>query len=80
MSEMRESGVIISRRCIAGEGCRYGYSFSASGDPGSGSQIVIRGLSSMGNNRPLIVIDGIPQYKLSQDFDLSSADQEDHQQ
>jgi len=26
---------------------------SASGDPGSGSQLVIRGLSSMGNSQPL---------------------------
>jgi len=49
---------------------------SASGDPGSGSQIVIRGLSSMGNSKPLIVIDGIPQFKIS-NMDLSSADQED---
>jgi TonB-linked SusC/RagA family outer membrane protein len=50
---------------------------SASGDPGSGSQLVIRGLSSMGNNKPLIVIDGIPQSRVASDFDLSSADQED---
>jgi TonB-linked SusC/RagA family outer membrane protein len=50
---------------------------SASGDPGSGSQIVIRGLSSMGNNKPLIVIDGIPQDNVSAGFDLSSADSED---
>ncbi len=50
---------------------------SASGDPGSGSQLVIRGLSSMGNNQPLIVIDGIPQFKVSSNFDLSSADSED---
>jgi TonB-linked SusC/RagA family outer membrane protein len=50
---------------------------SASGDPGSGSQLVIRGLSSMGNSRPLIVIDGIPQFRVSDGFDLSSADIED---
>jgi TonB-linked SusC/RagA family outer membrane protein len=50
---------------------------SASGDPGSGSQLVIRGISSMGNNKPLIVIDGIPQYAVPGDFDLSSADAED---
>lgn len=50
---------------------------SNSGDPGSGSQIVIRGLSSMGNSRPLIVIDGIPQQKVSENFDLTSADSED---
>ncbi len=50
---------------------------SASGDPGSGSQIVIRGLSSMGNSKPLIVIDGIPQFKVGGSIDLSAADQED---
>lgn len=50
---------------------------SSSGDPGSGSQLVIRGLSSMGNSRPLIVIDGIPQMRVSAGFDLASADQED---
>ena len=50
---------------------------AASGDPGSGSQLVIRGLSCMGNSQPLIVIDGIPQFRVSRDFDLSSADTED---
>lgn len=51
---------------------------SFSGDPGSGSSIVIRGLGSLGNARPLIVVDGIPQsVVISQDFDLGSADQED---
>jgi TonB-dependent SusC/RagA subfamily outer membrane receptor len=50
---------------------------SASGDPGSGSQMVIRGLSSIGNNRPLIVIDGIPSFRVGENFDLSSADTED---
>lgn len=50
---------------------------SASGDPGSGSQLVIRGLSGMGNSQPLIVVDGIPQMRVSRDFDLASADTED---
>jgi TonB-linked SusC/RagA family outer membrane protein len=51
---------------------------SASGDPGSGSSIVIRGLGSLGNARPLIVVDGIPQaVAVGSDFDFSSADQED---
>jgi outer membrane receptor protein involved in Fe transport len=50
---------------------------SASGDPGSGSQLVIRGLSSMGNSKPLIVIDGIPQNRVREDFDLTSATSED---
>ena len=34
---------------------------SLSGDPGKGSSIVIRGLSSLGGANPLIVVDGIPQ-------------------
>lgn len=51
---------------------------SLSGDPGSGSTIVIRGLGSLGNARPLIVVDGIPQTVIiASDFDFSSADQED---
>ena len=50
---------------------------SFSGDPGSGSSIVIRGLGSLGSANPLIVVDGIPQAAASSDFDFSSADQED---
>lgn len=50
---------------------------SFSGDPGSGSAIVIRGLGSLGNANPLIVVDGIPQSVPSSDFDFTSADQED---
>jgi TonB-linked SusC/RagA family outer membrane protein len=50
---------------------------SSSGDPGSGSAIVIRGLSSIGNNKPLIVIDGIPQEKVPSNIDLSSSNTED---
>jgi len=49
-----------------------------SGDPGSGSSIVIRGLGSLGNARPLIVVDGIPQSAtVSRNQDLGSMDQED---
>src|SRR5690625_2945586 len=34
---------------------------SSSGQPGSGSRIIIRGVSSMiGNNQPLFVVDGVP--------------------
>ena len=51
---------------------------SASGDPGSGSQIVIRGLGSMGGSKPLIVVDGIPQeVRIDPTFDFGGADQED---
>jgi TonB-linked SusC/RagA family outer membrane protein len=76
MADMRESGAVSAADALQGRVAGLDI-MNASGDPGSGSQIVIRGLSSMGNNRPLVVIDGIPQFKLSQDFDLSSADQED---
>jgi hypothetical protein len=51
---------------------------AVSGDPGSGSSIVIRGMGSLGNARPLIVVDGIPQAIAAADnFDFASADQED---
>ena len=50
---------------------------SFSGDPGSGSSIVIRGLGSLGSSSPLIVVDGIPQSVRASNFDFSSADQED---
>jgi len=50
---------------------------ASSGDPGSGSSIVIRGMGSLGNNNPLIVVDGIDQNIQTQDFNFSSADQHD---
>ena len=51
---------------------------SSSGDPGSGSQIVIRGLGSLGNSKPLIVVDGISMdIRIDDNFDFGGADQED---
>lgn len=50
---------------------------AASGDPGSGSQLVIRGLSTLSNAFPLIVVDGIPRNVSQGDFDFSTATQED---
>ena len=41
---------------------------ASSGDPGSGSSIVIRGMGSLGNNNPLIVVDGIDQNIQTQDL------------
>ncbi len=38
--------------------------------------IIIRGLRSLGNGRPLVVIDGVPQFRVSQNFDIISADAE----
>lgn len=50
---------------------------SSSGDPGSGSQIIIRGLGSLGNAKPLIVVDGISMdIRINDDFDFGGADQE----
>lgn len=74
--EMQDVGVTSAADALQGKISGLDI-ISASGDPGSGSQIVIRGLSSIGNNKPLIVIDGIPQDKVNSNIDLSSADQED---
>ena len=74
--DIKDAGVLSATDALQGRVSGLDI-ISASGDPGSGSQLVIRGLSSMGNNKPLIVIDGIPQSRVASDFDLSSADQED---
>jgi TonB-linked SusC/RagA family outer membrane protein len=74
--EMQEAGFISASDALQGKVSGLDI-IAASGDPGSGSQLVIRGLSGMGNAQPLIVIDGIPQDRVRQDFDLSSADSED---
>jgi TonB-linked SusC/RagA family outer membrane protein len=50
---------------------------SASGAPGSGSSVVIRGMGSLGNTNPLIVVDGIAQEVNTQDFNFAAADQRD---
>lgn len=76
MMEMADAGILSAADALQGKVSGLDI-ISASGDPGSGSQLVIRGLSSMGNNKPLIVIDGIPQNNVSGNFDLSSADTED---
>lgn len=76
LMDMQDVGVISAADALQGKVSGLDI-ISSSGDPGSGSQLVIRGLSSMGNSRPLIVIDGIPQFRISDSFDLSSADTED---
>ena len=76
LSDMTDVGVLSASDALQGKVSGLDI-ISASGDPGSGSQLVIRGLSSMGNNKPLIVIDGIPQQRVSDNFDLSSANSED---
>lgn len=76
LMEMQDVGVTSAADALQGKVSGLDI-ISASGDPGSGSQIVIRGLSSMGNSQPLIVIDGVPQDRVSSGMDLSSADGED---
>ncbi len=76
LMDMKDVGVVSAADALQGKISGLDI-ISASGDPGSGSQLVIRGLNSMGNSRPLIVIDGIPQFRVSDGFDLSSADTED---
>ncbi len=50
----------------------------ASGDPGAGMSIRIRGTASIsGSNQPLIVVDGVPfEIELDNDFDFSAITQE----
>lgn len=50
----------------------------ASGDPGAGMSIRIRGTASIsGSNEPLIVVDGVPfESQIDNDFDFSGATQE----
>jgi TonB-linked SusC/RagA family outer membrane protein len=74
---MQSSDAGITSAADALQGKVSGLDIVTSGNPGSGSSLVIRGLSSMGNSRPLIVIDGVPQERVSSDFDLAAADQED---
>ncbi|MGM0620433.1 MAG: SusC/RagA family TonB-linked outer membrane protein [Bacteroidota bacterium] len=76
LMDMQDVGMVSAADALQGKVSGLDI-ISASGDPGSGSQLVIRGLSSMGNSQPLIVIDGIPQFRVTTDFDLSSADTED---
>lgn len=76
LMEMRNEGITSAADALQGKVAGLDI-ISASGDPGAGSQIVIRGLSSMGNAKPLIVVDGIPQDNVRSDFDLASANAED---
>lgn len=53
---------------------------SASGDPGSGIKIQVRGASSiMGNSKPLVIVDGLPYQTTSmEDFNFSTESVEDY--
>lgn len=77
LMDMQDAGITSAADALQGKISGLDI-ISSSGDPGSGSQLVIRGLSSMGNNQPLIVIDGVPQFRIERgSIDLSSADSED---
>jgi TonB-linked SusC/RagA family outer membrane protein len=76
LAEMADAGISSASDALQGKVSGLDI-ISASGDPGSGSQLVIRGLSSMGNSQPLIVTDGIPQMRVSSSFNISSSDAED---
>jgi TonB-linked SusC/RagA family outer membrane protein len=76
MADSKQIGAISAEETLQGKVT--GLDIMSTGDPGSGSQIVIRGLGSFGNSRPLIVVDGIPQsVRMRDDFDLGAADQEE---
>ena len=77
MSEAKHLGAVSAEEALQGKVS--GIDIMSSGSPGSGSQIVIRGLGSLGGSKPLIVVDGIPQDNIRTDagFDFGSADQED---
>jgi TonB-linked SusC/RagA family outer membrane protein len=77
MEESMHMGVVSAEEALQGKVTGLDI-MSFSGDPGGGSSIVIRGLGSLGNAKPLIVVDGIPQsVAVGSDFDFNSADQED---
>ncbi len=72
------SNVSVTSAADALQGQVAGLDIVSGGAPGSGSQIVIRGLGSLGDSNPLIVVDGIAQNISSgSDFDFGSADVED---
>ena len=76
---LSEADVVgISSSAVALQGQVSGLDIvSSSGNPGSSAQLVIRGLGSLGNANPLIVVDGVPRSVSLDDIDLGSADQED---
>ncbi len=75
MDELIGSSVISVGDALQGEVA--GLDIMSGGGPGSGSSIVIRGLGSLGNSNPLVVVDGIAQKVSTSDIDFGSADAED---
>ncbi len=48
-------------RSITGQYCRRVSVTRSSGAPGAGSSILIRGITTLGTNSPLIILDGVPR-------------------
>lgn len=76
LRDMKESGALSVADALQGRVSGLDI-ISAGGEPGSGVRINIRGLSSIGNSKPLIVVDGVPQSTVPTDFNLGSANAED---
>ncbi len=76
LTESSNLGMVSAEEAL--QGAASGVDIMSSGGPGGGSQITIRGLSSLGGSSPLIVVDGIEQnISIDDDFSFSSADQDD---
>ncbi len=76
MADISEVGVSSAADALQGK--IGGLDITSTGTPGGGSQIVIRGMSSLSGSTPLIVVDGLAQdVKSTTDIDFGSADAED---
>lgn len=76
MADISEVGVSSAADALQGK--IGGMDITSTGTPGGGSQIVIRGMSSLSGSTPLIVVDGLAQdVKSSTNIDFGSADVED---
>ncbi len=77
MSELEEVKVSSLGEMLQGRASNVDITM-ASGDPGAGMSVRIRGTASIsGSNQPLIVVDGVPfEIELDNDFDFSAVTQE----
>lgn len=77
MSELEEVKVSNLGEMLQGRASNVDITM-ASGDPGAGMSVRIRGTASIsGSNQPLIVVDGVPfEIELDNDFDFSAVTQE----
>lgn len=76
MSSMSDLGISSAEEALQGQIA--GLDILSGGAPGSSGSIVIRGLGTLGDATPLIVVDGIPQdIRIDDGFDFSSAESED---